>query len=309
MNPVTAAAQEAREQITKRLYATVRDQVARQLAQAYVREVGRAAIDLYGGRLRVSAAELAGHVSASTLRDRSLAKVMAEPLRILVAGNAGAGKSSIVHALASEVGAPVATLPSTQKFEAHEVELEGLASALVIDSPGVGASAKAQRRFADKAGECDLILWTVDSTSAGDAKAADAIAGIRKYFSDRPHRRQPPIIVALTHVDLFPAGDKERRIGDAIKEVAETLGVAPADVIPVSAGAGHRPENIELLLLRIAAHEAQVRQAQLLRLMEDAAPRLSVGRIGRQASNVVVSAARTLTPSVFKRWGAKTPTK
>ncbi len=73
VNPVTAAAQEAREQITKHLYANVRDQMARQLAGAYVREVGRAAIDLYGGRLRVTQAQLAGHVSASTLRDRGQA--------------------------------------------------------------------------------------------------------------------------------------------------------------------------------------------------------------------------------------------
>ncbi|MFA5899304.1 MAG: GTP-binding protein HSR1, partial [Hyphomicrobium sp.] len=34
-NPVTAAAQEAREQLTKHLYANVRDQLARQLASAY----------------------------------------------------------------------------------------------------------------------------------------------------------------------------------------------------------------------------------------------------------------------------------
>ena len=74
VNPVTAAAQEAREQITKHLYANVRDQMARQLAGAYVREVGRAAIDLYGGRLRVTQAQLAGHVSASTLRDRGQAR-------------------------------------------------------------------------------------------------------------------------------------------------------------------------------------------------------------------------------------------
>ncbi|MCZ7595288.1 MAG: hypothetical protein M5U16_10540 [Hyphomicrobium sp.] len=103
VNPVTAAAQEAREQITKHLYANVRDQLARQLARAYVREVGRAAIDLYGGRLRVSEAELAGHVSASTRRDRSQALGRAEPLRILIAGQAGAGKSSLVNALSREV--------------------------------------------------------------------------------------------------------------------------------------------------------------------------------------------------------------
>ncbi len=309
MNPVTAAAQEAREQITKRLYATVRDQVARQLAQGYVREVGRAAIDLYGGRLRVSAADLAGHVSASTLRDRSLGKSVAEPLRILVAGNAGSGKSSIVHAIASEVGTPIHELPPTQKFVAHELELEGLASALVIDSPSVGASAKEQRRFADKAGECDLILWAIDATSDADAKARDTVTAIRKYFSDRPHRRQPPILVALTHVDLLGAGDKDPRVREEILQIAELLGVTASDVVPVSVGAGHEPENIQLLLQRIAAREPQARQAQLLRLMEDAAPRLSASRLGRQASSVLVSAARAVTPSYFKRWTGQEPRK
>ncbi len=309
MNPVTAAAQEAREQITKRLYATVRDQVARQLAQGYVREVGRAAIDLYGGRLRVSAAELAGHVSASTLRDRSLGKAIAEPLRILVAGKAGAGKSSIVNALANEVGALVETLPATQKFEAHELELAGLANALAIDSPGVGASAKELRRFADKAGECDLILWVVDATSDGDGTTGDAIAGIRKFFSERPHRRPPPILVALTHIDLLPAGQKDQGVREATQQVADALELAPKDIVPVSVAAGRQPENIEKLLDDLAARVPQARQAQLLRLMEDAAPRLSVSRLGRQASNVLFSAARTLTPSVLKRWGGKTPTK
>ena len=54
VNPVTAAAQEAREQITKHFMPTCATRWRSQLAGAYVREVGRAAIDLYGGRLRVT---------------------------------------------------------------------------------------------------------------------------------------------------------------------------------------------------------------------------------------------------------------
>ncbi len=53
VNPVTAVASEARERLTKNLYSGVRDQLAHRLIGGYVREVGRAAIDLYSGRLRV----------------------------------------------------------------------------------------------------------------------------------------------------------------------------------------------------------------------------------------------------------------
>ena len=52
LNPASAIANEAREQITKRMYAGIRDEFTVRLARFYVFEVARAAIDLYGGRLR-----------------------------------------------------------------------------------------------------------------------------------------------------------------------------------------------------------------------------------------------------------------
>ena len=52
LNPATAIANEAREQMTKRMYAGLRDEFTVRLARYYVFEVARAAIDLYGGRLR-----------------------------------------------------------------------------------------------------------------------------------------------------------------------------------------------------------------------------------------------------------------
>jgi hypothetical protein len=316
INPVTAAAQEAREQITKHLYATVRDQLARRLAEGYVREVGRAAIDLYGGRLKVSAAELTDHISASTLRDRSRGKARAEPLRILVAGKAGSGKSSLVNALSKRVGALVDALPATRAFQAYELELAGLASSLVIDSPGVGTTAKEHRRFAVKAGECDLIVWTVAADQPGDAVDRDVIGSIRKHFADRPQRREPPILVALTRVDLLPprsewsppydtiapASEKARSIREAMEAAARNLVVKPADVVPVSVGAGRAPYNVEELSARIAARLPEAQQAQLLRLMEDAAPRWSALRLGRQASNALWSTARAVTPAYLRKW-------
>ena len=52
MNPATAITQELREKLTRQLYDWGRNEAARRLNNAYVREIGRAAIDLHSGRLR-----------------------------------------------------------------------------------------------------------------------------------------------------------------------------------------------------------------------------------------------------------------
>jgi uncharacterized protein len=306
VNPVTAAAQEAREQITKHLYANVRDQMARQLAGAYVREVGRAAIDLYGGRLRVTQAQIAGHVSASTLRDRGQATGRAEPLRILIAGQAGAGKSSLVNALSRDIRAVVDAPGGTRDFQAYEVELEGLSGAMVIDSPRVGATAKEQKTFTAKASDSDLIVWAIAADKTDARCDLAAISGIRKHYAGRPHRRQPPILIALTHIDnlvqrmpgpheTIDASDPA--VVEMVRTVAEGLGIPKNDVVPVSLSPLRAPYNVEQLAGRIAARVPEARQAQLLRLMEDAAPRWSVRRLLGQTGNAALSAAKSVKPT------------
>jgi len=51
-NPIAAATQEAREKLSRAMYQWGRDHIARRLIETYVEEVGRSAIDLYGGRLK-----------------------------------------------------------------------------------------------------------------------------------------------------------------------------------------------------------------------------------------------------------------
>ncbi|MGQ0673684.1 MAG: GTP-binding protein HSR1 [Hyphomicrobium sp.] len=53
INPAAAITQEARERLTRRLYASLKDEFTVRIGQGYVRELGSAAIDLYSGRLRV----------------------------------------------------------------------------------------------------------------------------------------------------------------------------------------------------------------------------------------------------------------
>jgi len=98
-----------------------------------------------------------------------------------------------------------------------------------------------------------------------------------------------------------PASEKARSIRAAMDAVANNLGLAIADVVPISVGAGRKPYNVEQLSERIAALIPDVQRAQLLRLMEDAAPRWSVTRLGKQAGKAVLSTARAVTPAYLKR--------
>lgn len=52
VNPIAAVTNEARERITKQIVASVRDDLTKRILRVFVTEVGMAAIDLYGGRLR-----------------------------------------------------------------------------------------------------------------------------------------------------------------------------------------------------------------------------------------------------------------
>src|SRR5262249_17287843 len=66
LNPATAATQELRERLSNQMYRWGREEIAKRLARGYVKETGRAAIDLYGGRLRVSPEELDAYVTEAS---------------------------------------------------------------------------------------------------------------------------------------------------------------------------------------------------------------------------------------------------
>lgn len=299
LNPVSAVTQELRERFTRQIYDAGREHLARRLARAFVREVGRAAIDLYGGSLRVSAGRLQTHVSAASRRDMAgLDERGSEPIRILVAGQTGSGKSSLVNALANAVEAAVSAVPTTTAFTAYKLTHDGLPAALLIDSPGL-AGADTLAALVEAADGCDMVLWVASAVQAARETDRAAIEAIRAHFAAQTHRRQPPMLLVLTQIDRlrpFTEWEPPYDLGSATRGKAVTiraameaagaeLGFAADDIVPARVDVAVAPYNVDALWARIIELAPDAQRARLLRSLSDIKSAAGWGTIWSQAVN------------------------
>lgn len=85
-NPATAITHEARERLSRALVQWGHEHVSRRLAETFVEEVGRAAIDLYGGRLRLSDRQI-GELALTPAEVGDAAMTIDEPVRLSIVSN------------------------------------------------------------------------------------------------------------------------------------------------------------------------------------------------------------------------------
>jgi hypothetical protein len=309
LNPVTAATQELRERLTKEVYAWGRTELATRLARTFVREVGRAAIDLYGGRLAITPDRVEAHVTAETRRDAAVADAPAEPIRVLIAGRTKAGKSSLVNALAAEVRAAVDVLPATPAVTPYRLEREGTPAALLLDTPGLTDDAAAIARLTEAALTADLVLWVVDASRADRAPDRRGLEALRAAFRARPDRRPPPVVLVATHIDrLRPFADwqppyplspdatgKAASIRDALTAATGDLEIAIEDAVPVSLAPDRLAYNVDAIWALISERLPEAESARLVRVLRDASSGIDLARLWAQtrgAGRVMVDTLR-----------------
>ena len=309
LNPATAVTQELRERLSNQMYRWGREELAKRLARAYVKEVGRAAIDLYAGRLRVAPEDLEAHVTEASARDRKAAKIKAEPLRLLLGGQVNAGKSSLVNALLNAISAGSDALPLTNQFTAYEIKREGVPQALIIDSPGLDSAEQPLEKLVGEAIQADLIIWVASAVRADRDLDARALAAIRDYFVKHPNRRRPPMMLVLSHIDrlrpmheLAPpydladtANPKAASIRAAMDAAGSDLGFAEQDVVPACLDAKVGAYNVDAVWAGIMELMAEAQRAQLVRTLTDLDRGFDWQRLRKQA----VNAGRILTRAVL----------
>ncbi len=276
VNPTSALLAEARERLLGAALGDAGNWIQRRGARMWVEEVGRAAIELYSGRLELDAAQLE---AADQLSDDIQAPAAVGPVRLVVAGQTNAGKSSLINTLLDTRAAGVDVLPHTAAYEAHELAREGEVEVILIDSPGLDTTADIPA-LCDLAWDADALLWVTAGHRADRSLDRAALDAIRSRFASEPRRRMPPVRVLLTHIDrLSPAREwsppydleaaaspKARNIADSLTAVAGDLNVAPERLLPVRLQPDTTRYNTELIWPAIAEDLDDAHRARLLRL-------------------------------------------
>ncbi|WP_334063335.1 GTPase family protein [Limimaricola cinnabarinus] len=221
-------------------------------------EVAKAATELYSGRLRMSDAEILDSILLDTALDRKRLAAPDAPLRIAIAGQVSAGKSTLVNALLGRDAAETDMPPVTDRPTAHEGEIAGI-PCHVIDLPGLDGDKKSCTATLSEAQNCDILVWALPANRPGREVDRSTIETIRTQFLELPNRRLPPILGAATFCDRLAGeawpypehhipADIQARIGNAMIAISSDVGIER----PTPICLGEAQWNVGALRQRIA---------------------------------------------------------
>ncbi|MBS1222714.1 MAG: GTP-binding protein, partial [Proteobacteria bacterium] len=263
INPADALLSEVWGQLRGQAYGAAWTELHRWLLREYVRKVGYYAIALYSGQLTLADAEPTTDSTPVSRRDLQQAAEIAaptgEPLRIVVLGRANAGKSSLINALFGRLTAATDVLPDTTPgLTPYRLEREGLAAALIFDTPGCDTERLGDKALKRVVLDADLLLWVCAAHRPDRGAERKKLDAVRAWQAERLDRRPPPLLVAVSHIDQLrpprewqppydlrdPRGTKAANIRAAVATVAGDLAVPVAAVIPVCLAEG-RVYNVD----------------------------------------------------------------
>jgi predicted GTPase len=306
LNPLQAAGQETSGAFVESAVGVLSYRVRAYATRLLVLEVGRAAIDLYAGRLTLSDDELV----AARERDMAGTSKADGPVRIVLVGQVNAGKSSLLNALAQEIRGAVGPLPTTANAGEFLLEVDGHPTVSLVDTPGFDERRESAAKLVAQAERADLILWVASATQPARRPDRERLDEVRSWAREQLSRRAPPILLALTHVDelrpatewappydvTVPAGAKARTIRAAIEAAARALDVSVAAVVPIAMPPGRASYNLDALWARIAAELVEAKLVQLDRLLlgqKGLSLRALADQLGRAGRTIIKAVIET----------------
>jgi predicted GTPase len=238
--------------VSDRLFDLTKETLNQWLLKWYVDRVGYHAIELYSGRLLLTRRDSdIAPLQAETEKILEQAQETSEPLRIVVLGQVKAGKSSLVNALFGDVRAATDSIPTTTQVTPYLLEREELAGQVLLYDMGGYADPSAPKerksQVLAEAIRADLVILVVSATNVAREPDKQLVTELRAHFAAQAALRSPPVMVALTHIDLLrpplewsppfnvaaPNSPKARSIRGALDAVARDLGLAPEHVAPL----------------------------------------------------------------------------
>ena len=258
-----------------------------------IRECGRAAINLYAGRLRLSEEEIA---TADTADKTPLDTV--GPIKLLLVGQANAGKSTIFNALAGRVQQPVGGAANRRPSEAIRLQREGYPEVILREMSGLPETGTKADSLLKEVWGADLILWVASAVQPARKPDVDALYLVREALAKTPSRVPPPMLLVLSHIDqLSPKAEweppydladearpKARQIREAKAHVSQELGFAAKDCVPIASRNPTDPGNTYGVEALWALIDTALQPARAAKLSRHAQTRTWADRLkGRRA--------------------------
>ncbi len=272
-NPATAITNEARERLSRALLQWGREHVTRRLGEAFVEEVGRAAIDLYGGRLRIPPP-----------RQEAGAPERWGPqpppaYRVLVAGGDTTRRAAVVRAL--DARQREAAKEAIESARAHR-PFQAPVAIDVRASEASGVSSRAFGALSAEAREADMLVLLLASSKQLSEEEQALIEAVDRAFMTAP-AMLPPILIPVIPDPALETLNANSAAGTVMAlysgPVAEAVAAIDGDVAAIWKA-----------LLRAEEPARSVRAVRAIAAMGE---RQSWTRTGRQAAAAVASLARS----------------
>ena len=244
-NPLKVAVDLTKQQVTSSMTKGFVEDIQIKSKQALLDEVAAVAMDLYSGRFSLEDDDLVIS-NASETDSNNLAQDL-EPIRIVIVGQTGAGKSSIVNVLKSELAAEVDILPSTQTATVYGAVIKDIAVRLV-DLRGLEGESLTEKHMLKEMTQADLVLWVLKANQSArdlDKQLHDQLSA---YYADpkQVSSKKPTVISVVNQVDKLkplaewqPPYDLESPVTAKGKIIAEALSynhqlLQPDLILPLS---------------------------------------------------------------------------
>lgn len=255
-NPTNAVVQEINGLVQSRAFSSTSTLLQGWMARLFAEELGRAAINLYAGRYRVSESE-----AKQTIVESAPDLSAPVPIRILIAGQVNAGKSSLTNALLGSVKSSVSELPTPGSIREFRINPDDQLDIVVLDTPGLNASNTNLQAVLDQCDNIDFIIWVAQANNPARELDTVALKEIRKRINSNPRLRPPSMMLVMTHIDkISPAKEwappydldqvgntKAANIRQALAHVAQALEFGDELLIPVALRANVPIYNLDAL--------------------------------------------------------------
>lgn len=280
VNPATAVTNEARERLTRAVFNYGKEHVSRRIAEAFVEEVGRAAIDLYGGRLAV-----AHRLSTAQAHDDPLRELSTRPVALNVA--VGGGTRSDRLALASLLSEAAA------RRELTALTAPATVSTTLAEPVAARAGSDDVQALTEELQDTDILIWLV----TGSAEDQHALAALAAQIKARGDSAVPALVaVALGGAER----ELEQRRGQLLAQaatLARALETIPSEMIEIPAlDLGHA-DALAPIMDAVAARIVTARRVHIQRALGFARRPSGWKQSARQAWK----AAGALTRAVVRR--------